>query len=94
MNEAAAEGKTGTPKAIRQIHPPGWADLVPGPNHHAMTARNAMATCVSCHTEDECIRCHADQTLRVSPHGSGFKGGILQSRNSTSCKKCHPGGIP
>lgn len=94
MNQAAAEGKTGTPKASRQIHPRGWADLVPGPNHHAMTARTAMATCVSCHTEDECIRCHSDQTLRVNPHGSGFKGGILQSRNNASCKKCHPGGIP
>ncbi|HVO32131.1 MAG TPA: hypothetical protein VMV18_15420, partial [bacterium] len=73
---------------------PGWADLVPGPNHHGRVAETSMESCVSCHTEDECIRCHADQTLRINPHPPGFKGGTLQSRNDTSCKKCHPGGIP
>lgn len=74
----------------RQIHPQGWASFDGGgENHHAQSARNSINTCVTCHSEQECIRCHSTRTLRVNPHPPGFSGKALQNRNDAACKKCH-----
>lgn len=75
-------------QATRRMHPDGWASLT-GENLHAEVARTSIASCASCHTEQECISCHSDRTLRINPHGPGFSGSLLRSRNDAVCKKCH-----
>lgn len=73
----------------RRIHPEGWASFTLGENHHAQSARNSMNTCVTCHSEQECIRCHSTRTLRVNPHPPGFTGKNLKGRAGDMCEKCH-----
>jgi hypothetical protein len=76
------------------FHPSGWYSLA-GTSLHAKQARKNLATCVSCHTENDCITCHSSSsTFSVSPHPpSGLwlekcKG--LSRKNPLSCLKCHP----
>lgn len=83
---AAAEAGALT---TRNIHPRGWASFEGGENHHAESARNSINACVTCHSEQECIRCHSTRTMRVNPHPPGFTGKQLKSRNDKSCDKCH-----
>lgn len=90
VSEAAAADQGAL--TTRRIHPDGWASFTAGPNHHAETARNSINSCVTCHAETECIRCHSTRTLRVNPHPPGFTGNALKSRNDASCKKCHDNG--
>jgi hypothetical protein len=85
------------------FHSAGWIDPGPGrrgqprsPEHHAYQAQRNIRTCVSCHTESDCIACHAAGTLNrlgspVSPHPSGFKEACAPRKrsNETMCQKCH-----
>ena len=72
-----------------RIHPDGWASFAVGPDHHAVSARNSINACVSCHSEQDCIRCHSTRTMRVNPHPPGFTGKTLAGRNDKACSKCH-----
>lgn len=83
---AAVEGGRAT---THKVHPRGWADFAVGPDHHANAAISSIDSCVSCHTEQECIRCHSSRTLRVNPHPPGFNGSFLRNRNDAVCRKCH-----
>jgi hypothetical protein len=51
-----------------------------------------MGACVSCHQEQDCVRCHsagAPDSLRANPHPVGFRCGTLLRSNPRSCMKCH-----
>jgi hypothetical protein len=62
---------------------------------HGPAARQSLETCVSCHTERDCLTCHSDVSGRgFNPHGPGFDAGRMRRRNSQSCTVCHGAGIP
>jgi hypothetical protein len=62
---------------------------------HGKAAREALETCVSCHTENDCMRCHsAIQGRHFNPHGPDFDASKLKSRNPQMCSACHGRNIP
>jgi c(7)-type cytochrome triheme protein len=96
------ESEFGVGSTLR-FHPGDWSGPPGTPQGHALPAQRNINTCVSCHTEDTCLACHATTGaatpgLSVSPHGAGFSGSArctaLESRNRRVCLKCHaPGDI-
>jgi hypothetical protein len=57
---------------------------------HGAAARQNLETCVSCHTEQDCLLCHsATGGRRVNPHGPGFDAERLARRASQMCTVCH-----
>ncbi|MFN3202269.1 MAG: cytochrome c3 family protein [Bradymonadia bacterium] len=65
----------------------------PGPDHHRHEARRNLDACVSCHSEQSCMRCHstgAPSGLRASPHAdtANLCAGPWRL-NPTGCLKCH-----
>jgi hypothetical protein len=62
---------------------------------HPQAARQDLESCVSCHQQRDCLRCHsASSGLRVSPHGPDFDASSMRSRNQAMCELCHlRGGI-
>jgi hypothetical protein len=92
----AGRGRFHPPKAV-------WTDGSMGSQHHGSEARRNLSACVSCHTESDCVLCHATAELggglsgrgasgaSLSPHGPGFSAhcrGALR-RNARSCLTCH-----
>ena len=79
----------------RAFHPAGWASSAGGGNRHALEARRNVASCASCHREEDCLACHsADASaLRVSPHGKGWRGSArcraMDRGNRRMCLRCH-----
>jgi hypothetical protein len=79
----------------RAFHPPGWATAGVGLNRHAIEARRNIASCASCHREDDCLRCHSAQpgSMRASPHSPGWRGSArckaLDRGNRRMCLRCH-----
>lgn len=60
--------------------------------NHGQAARQQLTSCVSCHVQTDCTRCHATDTVGVNPHGPGFDADDLEDANSAPCAVCHPGG--
>jgi hypothetical protein len=98
-----ADNPFGTGTQLKQFHPPGWVreDGGGATSGHAQQARRNIRSCVSCHREESCLRCHsADPTrgMAVSPHGPGFWGTsrckALSAKNRRACLKCHALGAP
>lgn len=56
---------------------------------HGQAARQEMQTCVTCHQQRDCMRCHADIGLKVNPHGPGFDAERMARRNRQICLACH-----
>jgi hypothetical protein len=78
-----------------RIHPRGFVGR-PGAlrnaNHHAFAARTNLSNCVSCHQENDCVRCHAmnaPSSLRASPHPPQFHCGRALDASARGCLKCH-----
>ncbi|MCX4244495.1 cytochrome c3 family protein [Paraliomyxa miuraensis] len=91
------EGAFGVGGGLR-FHPDGWSGPPGMPQGHAHAAQRNIGACVSCHTEDSCLACHATTGvaaagLDVSPHGPGFgrspRCRALASRARRACLKCH-----
>lgn len=83
--------RLGTRRASRpapgvRVHPESWLGATPGPQHSVEARRNLMA-CVSCHTEDDCVRCHTN----INPHPSGYQANCAAAlrRNPRPCLRCH-----
>ncbi len=78
-----------------RVHPnySEWVDIR-GPNHHAIAASRDIKSCIACHREESCMKCHSTAALggrALNPHPDNFKslcGGIM-SRNDRACMKCH-----
>jgi len=77
-----------------RVHPSTW--LVPGPGHHGVQAARNIASCASCHREEQCLGCHASAVgttsgTHVNPHPPGFAGRCrdLARKNDRACAKCH-----
>ena len=61
---------------------------------HAQAARQDLESCVSCHQQSDCLRCHsASIGMRVSPHGPGLNASGLADRNLAMCRVCHGPGF-
>ena len=79
----------------RRFHPPGFAGAIGEPrsaNHHGSAARRNLQSCVGCHTENDCVRCHsagAPSSLRANPHPPGFRCNGIIDVNIAGCLKCH-----
>lgn len=64
---------------------------------HGQAARQELESCVSCHTEQECMQCHAASAVggrNFNPHGPGFDPETLRRKNSQTCTACHGAAIP
>jgi len=60
---------------------------------HSFGARQDLESCVSCHQQTDCMRCHSSLAgVGVSPHGPGFDASAMADVNKATCKLCHPGG--
>jgi predicted CXXCH cytochrome family protein len=57
---------------------------------HGLVARQNLESCVACHTERDCLRCHT----RFNPHGSDFDAERWRKTNPTVCTACHGANIP
>jgi hypothetical protein len=57
---------------------------------HGQPARQALESCASCHTQQNCMQCHSDLgAFRVSPHGPGFNARRAWERSPATCAACH-----
>ena len=63
---------------------------------HGRAARQSLESCVGCHAQTDCTRCHSSAGgWGVSPHGAGFDGSRDDIGQRVSCRQCHavpPGG--
>jgi hypothetical protein len=63
--------------------------------NHGQAARQNLETCVSCHSERDCLTCHSAQGgRRFDPHGPGFDPETLRRKNPSMCTACHGAAIP
>jgi hypothetical protein len=82
-------------KADYRFHPAGWASQGMGANLHAAAARRNVASCASCHRDEDCLACHSAEpsALRISPHPAGWRGSLrcrmLDRGNRRMCLRCH-----
>ncbi len=99
----------GTRRAARatgRFHPPPdvWSSVAGrNPMHHRFEAQRNLATCVSCHTEDDCVACHGAlgvggaRTSGIAPHPGFQVTGIVRDckrllrANPRPCLRCHVG---
>jgi hypothetical protein len=59
---------------------------------HGQAARLGLESCVSCHRQSDCVRCHAATGgWGVNPHGASFAANRTASRSGASCRACHLG---
>ncbi|MBI4539580.1 MAG: hypothetical protein HY704_08760 [Gemmatimonadetes bacterium] len=59
---------------------------------HGQAARQGLESCVSCHTQADCLRCHSTTVgWGVNPHGPGFDPSRVAERNRLTCRRCHIG---
>jgi hypothetical protein len=57
---------------------------------HGQGARQALESCASCHTQQECLQCHSTLgAFKVNPHGPGFDAGQAWEKNPRTCFACH-----
>lgn len=57
---------------------------------HGQPARQSLESCVSCHTQSDCLQCHSTTgAFQVSPHGPGFDPERVADRNRAVCFACH-----
>lgn len=61
---------------------------------HGQAARQSLESCVACHAENDCLRCHSTFTARVNPHGPGFDAERMRAKNPSMCAACHGANIP
>jgi hypothetical protein len=61
---------------------------------HGQAARQSLESCVACHSQDDCLRCHSALTGRINPHGPGFDADDLRERTPSMCAVCHGSTIP
>ncbi len=57
---------------------------------HGQAARQSLESCVACHSERDCVRCH----VNVSPHGPGFDADEQADAARSACVVCHGRNVP
>jgi hypothetical protein len=82
--------------AGQTFHVAGWASpSTGGPNRHAAEARRNIASCASCHREEDCSTCHTAEPGmgNASPHGANWRGSArcraMDREDRRMCLRCH-----
>jgi hypothetical protein len=80
----------------RRFHPPA-AQWSRGPVLHAREAQRALDSCITCHSERDCVACHGSRAAGfggASPHPPGFARECSRAfaRDSRPCLSCHRAG--
>jgi hypothetical protein len=58
---------------------------------HGRAARQSLQSCTTCHTQVDCMACHAAGTgWKVNPHGRDFDAAKMYQANRLVCLRCHP----
>lgn len=57
---------------------------------HGQAARQSLESCVTCHTERDCLQCHT----RLNPHGPDFDAASWRKKAPEMCVACHGNNIP
>ncbi|HEY1553914.1 MAG TPA: cytochrome c3 family protein [Kofleriaceae bacterium] len=82
----------------KRFHPIGWSSPQKNlaMNLHAQEARRNIASCSSCHREEDCLACHSAEpsnAVQASPHPRNWRGSAqcrAQDRaNRRMCLRCH-----
>ena len=69
----------------------GYHDAQPNfAGGHGQAARQNLETCVSCHVERDCLRCH----VTMNPHGPDFDAKTMRAKNAQMCTACHGMNVP
>lgn len=59
---------------------------------HGQAARQQLESCTTCHTQNDCARCHsAASGWNVNPHGPDFDPERAADANPLTCRRCHIG---
>lgn len=59
---------------------------------HGQAARQNLESCVACHEQRQCLRCHSARSgWRVNPHGPDFDPGNVADKSTQACAICHFG---
>jgi hypothetical protein len=62
---------------------------------HGQAARQSLESCIACHVERDCLKCHSSLGgRRFNPHGPGFDAERLRRKNPEMCAVCHGAAIP
>ena len=92
----AATGSSLGARVTERVHPARevWVEGPVTAQHHGAEARRALASCVACHAENDCVRCHATRPMGgggFSPHAPGFSArcGAMLRANERPCRVCH-----
>ena len=56
---------------------------------HGQAARQGLQSCTSCHTQKDCMQCHAQGTRGINPHGPNFDARAQWRANRLICLRCH-----
>jgi hypothetical protein len=56
---------------------------------HGQAARQGLQSCTSCHTQKDCMQCHAQAGRSINPHGKNFDGKSMYKANRLTCLRCH-----
>ncbi|MBL0172053.1 MAG: cytochrome c3 family protein [Gemmatimonadaceae bacterium] len=56
---------------------------------HGQAARQGLQTCTSCHTQKDCMQCHAQGGRGINPHGANFDAKRMWKANRLTCLRCH-----
>jgi hypothetical protein len=72
---------------------PGYHDAEPlWLLRHPQAARQQLESCVTCHTQRDCLQCHSQLgAFQISPHGPDFDARTAYARNPQICRACHLG---
>ena len=63
--------------------------------NHGQAARQSLESCVTCHSDRDCLVCHSAQGgRRFNPHGPGFDPATLRRKAPSMCSTCHGASIP
>jgi hypothetical protein len=54
---------------------------------HGQAARQSLESCVACHTEQDCLKCH----VNLNPHGPDFDAQAQREAAAAVCAVCHGG---
>lgn len=82
---------TGTLGARGTFHDAGSGFLA----GHGQAARQSLESCVSCHSERDCMTCHSGTGgRRFNPHGPGWNADRMKKQNPQMCTACHGAAVP
>jgi len=95
LNPAPGPKQFGRTNGRLSFHPPGFTGTpgrARGMQHHAFAAQKDLSSCATCHSPNDCVRCHstrAPQSLRASPHPRRFRCGKALEVSANGCRTCH-----